>query len=257
MSLHPTAIIDPTAVLGADVEVGPYAVIGAQVTLGAGCRVDHHSSLVGPMTAGEGNHFFPFCSLGQKTQDLKYTGEPTFLEIGDRNVFREFVTVNRGTAPGEKTIIGNDNLFLSYVHIAHNCEVGHHTIFSNNGTLAGHVIVEDHAIIGGLTAVHQFCRIGAHAMLGGCTKIVQDVTPFTVVDGNPGIPRAINAVGLKRRGFSEATIKALQLAYRVLYSDNLNTSQAVEKIQAEFGTFPEVQQLLQFVTSSKRGITKG
>jgi UDP-N-acetylglucosamine acyltransferase len=257
MSLHPTAVIDSSAILASDVQVGPYAVIGAGVVLGSGCRVDHHVSLEGPMMAGEGNHFFPFCSIGQKTQDLKYTGEPTHLEIGHRNVFREFVTVNRGTAPGEKTVIGNDNLFLAYVHIAHNCEVGSHTIFSNNGTLAGHVIVEDHAIVGGLSAVHQFCRIGAHAMIGGCTKIVRDVTPFTMVDGNPAAPHGLNAVGLKRRGFTEESIESLTQAYRILFSGTLNTTQACERIQETLGHIAEVRQLLDFVAKSKRGITKG
>src|SRR5476649_2546689 len=256
-NLHPTAIIDPHARLGAGVEVGPYAVIGAEVELGDGCKVGHHATIEGPAKIGPRNEFFPYAAIGFKTQDLKYAGEPTHLEIGGGNTFREFSTVHRGTAVGEKTIIGDGNLFLAYAHIAHNCVVGNKTIFSNNATLAGHVIVGDHAVISGLSAVHQFCRIGAHAIIGGCAKIVQDVPPFLVADGNPAVLRGVNEVGLKRRGFLEADIKALRRAYRILADKTLNFSQSVEKIEAsEDAANPYVKYLVDFLKSTERGVIR-
>jgi UDP-N-acetylglucosamine acyltransferase len=254
--IHPTAIVDPTAEIGADVEIGAYAWVGPQVKLGDRCRVEHHASITGPTRIGSGNHFFPFASIGQKTQDLKYKGEPTYLEIGNDNVFREFVTANRGTAPEAVTRIGSNNLFLTYSHVAHDCTVGSHTIFSNNATLAGHVEVGDYAIISGLSAVHQFCRIGAHSMIGGCTKIVQDAPPFFIADGNPAEVRGVNAVGLQRRGFTDDDIKSLRLAYRILYDKTLNTTQAVEKIEKDFASQPRVAELIAFVRSSQRGIIR-
>jgi len=254
--IHPTAIIAPGASVPADTEVGPYCIIGDLVTLGPGCRLLSHVVLDGPSTFGAGNLFHPFCSIGGKTQDLKYTGEPTLLEVGDRNEFREYVTVNRGTGIGEKTVIGSDNLFLTYSHVAHNCTVGNHCIFSNNGTLAGHVTVEDHAIISGLAAVHQYCRIGQNSIVGGCSKIVQDVPPYCVADGNPAEVRAINQVGLQRRGFSEDTITALRKAFRLLYNKARNTSQAIQDVEDQFGTVPEVRHLIDFVRNSQRGIIR-
>lgn len=254
--IHPTAVIDPTATIGEGVEFGPYAVIGPNVAIGDGCRIEHHVSIKGPSTIGPGNHFFPFASIGEKTQDLKYAGEPTFLEIGAENVFREFVTVNRGTAVGGKTIIGSHNTLLSYAHVAHDCTVGDHTIFSNNGTLAGHVEVGDYAVIGGLTAIHQFCRIGAHAILGGCTKVVQDAPPFFIADGNPAQVRGVNVVGLQRRGFTEEDLKALRRAYKILYDRSLNTTQAVDKVKEEVGANAHVGTLLEFVHTSQRGVIR-
>ncbi|RYD63867.1 MAG: acyl-ACP--UDP-N-acetylglucosamine O-acyltransferase, partial [Verrucomicrobiaceae bacterium] len=175
--IHSTAVIDSSADIGAECEIGPYCVIGPNVQLGSGCLLQHHVSLSGPSRIGQGNRFYAFSSIGQQTQDLKYAGEPTYLEIGDENTFREFCTVHRGTGQGCVTRIGSRGNFLSYSHIAHDCIVGDGVIFSNNGTIAGHVTVEDYAIIGGLTAIHQFCRIGRHAITGGCSKIVQDVPP--------------------------------------------------------------------------------
>jgi UDP-N-acetylglucosamine acyltransferase len=256
-TIHPTAIIDPGARLGAGVLVGPYAIIGADVELGDGCRVGHHATIDGPSKIGPRNEFFPYAAIGFKTQDLKYTGEPTFLEIGEGNTFREFCTIHRGTAPGDKTIIGNGNLFLAYSHIAHNCIVGNKTIFSNNATLAGHVTVGDYAVISGLSAVHQFCRIGAHAIIGGCAKIVQDVPPYLVADGNPAQLRGLNEVGLKRRGFTEADIKALRRAYRILADKTLNFSQATAKIEASEDAGNEhVKVLLDFLKSTQRGVVR-
>ncbi len=256
-TLHPTAIVDPKAKLGADVQVGPYAIIGAGVELGDGCRVGHHATVEGPSKIGPGNEFFPYAAIGFKTQDLKYKGEPTYLEIGEGNTFREFSTIHRGTGLGDKTIIGNGNLFLAYSHVAHNCVVGNHTIFSNNATLAGHVMVGDYAVISGLSAVHQFCRIGAHSIIGGCAKIVQDVPPYIIADGNPANLRGVNHVGLERRGFNEADIKVLRRAYRILAEKTLNFSQAVEKIEAsEDADNTYVKYLVEFLKTTERGVIR-
>jgi UDP-N-acetylglucosamine acyltransferase len=254
--IHPTAVVDPQAEIGADCEIGPYCVIGAGVRLGAGCRLEHHVSLHGPAEFGSGNRFLPFACLGQQTQDLKYAGEPTHLIVGNDNVFREFVTVHRGTTPESATRIGSGGNFLAYTHIAHDCTVGDSVIFSNNGTLAGHVEVGDHAIIGGLTAVHQFCRIGRHALTGGCSKIVQDVPPYMIADGNPAKVRSYNKVGLERHGFSEQAHRNVKVAYRLIYRSALNLQQAVEQIRSDLPETPEVQDILAFVTSSPRGIIK-
>jgi UDP-N-acetylglucosamine acyltransferase len=255
--IHPTAVVDPKARLGSGITVGPYAVITAGVELGDDCIVGHHATLDGPGKIGPRNEFFPYAAIGFKTQDLKYRGEPTFLEIGEGNTFREFCTVHRGTGPDEKTVIGDGNLFLAYSHIAHNCVVGHKTIFSNNATLAGHVTVGDHAVISGLSAVHQFCRIGAHSIIGGCAKIVQDVPPFLIADGNPAQLRGVNHIGLERRGFVESDIKALRRAYRLLADKTLNFGQSVEKIEAgEDAANPQVRLLVQFLKTTERGVIR-
>lgn len=254
--IHPTAIIDPTARIGDDTEIGAYCVIGAEVTIGQGCSFANHVTVAGPTTIGDGNRFFPYSSIGHRSQDLKYENEPTYLEIGNNNSFREFCTINRGTAPGAKTVIGDHNNFLAYSHVAHDCTVGNHVIFSNNGTLAGHVIVEDHAVIGGLSGVHQFCRVGRHAILGGCTKIVQDVPPFMIADGNPAEVRGINQVGLERRGFSPEEIRSLREAYRLLWRTELNVKQACAAIRDQLPINPHLAHLLEFIETSKRGIVR-
>jgi UDP-N-acetylglucosamine acyltransferase len=254
--LHPTAVIDPRAEIGDGCEIGPYCVIGPDVQLGADCWLQHHVSLNGPAKFGRANRFFAFSSIGQPTQDLKYVGEPTYLAVGESNCFREFVTVHRGTAPGSITRIGSGGNFLAYSHIAHDCVVGDGVIFSNNGTLAGHVEVGDHAIIGGLTAIHQFCRIGRHALTGGCSKIVQDVPPFMIADGNPAKVRSYNKVGLERHGFSEEAMRCIKEAYRLIYRSALNLQQAVEQVRSDLPDVPEIAQLLTFVTTSPRGIIK-
>jgi UDP-N-acetylglucosamine acyltransferase len=254
--IHPTAVIDPTAQIGEGCEIGPYCVIGPDVELGPACWLQHHVSVSGPSKIGRGNRFFAFSSIGQQTQDLKYAGEPTCLSMGDGNTFREFVTVHRGTAKGSITRVGNGGNFLAYSHIAHDCNVGNDVIFSNNGTLAGHVEVGDHAIIGGLTAIHQFCRIGAYALTGGCSKIVQDVPPFMIADGNPAKVRSYNKVALERHGFSDETHRAIKESYRLIYRSALNLQQAVEQIRSDLPETPEVAQLVAFVTSSPRGIIK-
>ena len=256
MSVHPTAIVDPGAKLGLDVEIGPYCIIGPDVTIGDNCWLQHHVTLLGPTTVGARNRFHAYCSIGQQSQDLKYEGEPTFLEIGSDNTFREFCTVNRATAAGSTTRVGSFSHVLAYSHIAHDCRVDDYVIFSNNTTLAGHVEVEDYAIIGGLTAVHQFCRIGKHSICGGCTKIVQDVPPYMIADGNPAEIRGINLVGLERRGFAAELIRILKESYRILYRSNLNTKQAIAELQTQFGRVEPVQQLIQFIERSQRGIIR-
>lgn len=254
--IHPTAVIDARAEIGSGCEVGPYCVIGPDVVLGNDCWLQHHVSLSGPSKIGLGNQFFSFAAIGQRTQDLKYAAEPTHLEVGDGNTFREFVTVNRATAPGATTRIGSRNHFLAYCHIAHDCTVGSDVVFSNNGTLAGHVTVEDHVILGGFTAIHQFCRIGRFAMTGGCSKIVQDIPPFMIADGNPARVRGINKVGLERHNISAEGVRALKEAYRILYRGELNVAQAVEQMRSQLPDIPEVEHVIGFVAQSLRGIIK-
>ena len=211
---------------------------------------------MGPSKIGSNNKFYAFCSIGQQTQDLKYSGEPTHLQIGNGNTFREFVTVNRGTAPGAYTRIGDEGNFLAYSHVAHDCTVGNRVIFSNNGTIAGHVEVGDYAIISGLTAVHQFCRIGAYAITGGCSKIVQDVPPYTIADGNPAKIRGLNKVALERHGFSPETQHAIRDAYKLLYRSKLNLPDALLRMETELPQLPEVRYFISFLAASARGVTR-
>jgi UDP-N-acetylglucosamine acyltransferase len=254
--IHRTAIVDARAEVGPGTIVGPYCIVGPNVVLGANCWLQNHVTLAGPMTAGARNKFYAYCSIGQQTQDLKYQGEPTYLEIGDENTFREFVTVNRSTTAAGKTRIGHRGNYLAYSHIGHDCNVGDAVVFSNNGTLAGHVQVGDHAIMGGLTAVHQFCRLGRYAITGGCSKIVQDVPPFMIADGNPAKVRGINVVGLERNGFAAETIKTIKEAFRLIYRSKFNTRQAVEAIRQELPASAEITQIIEFIQSSERGIIR-
>ena len=254
--IHPTAVIDPSAQIADGCEIGPFCVIGRDVEIGENCWLQHHVSVSGPTRLGRGNRLYAFSSIGQQTQDLKYAGEPTYLHVGDENCFREFTTVHRGTAPGSFTRIGSRGNFLAYSHIAHDCVVGDDVIFSNNGTLAGHVEVGDHAVVGGLCAVHQFCRIGAFALTGGCSKIVQDVPPFMIADGNPANVRSYNKVGLERNNFSEQAQRHIKEAYRLIYRSSLNLQQAVEQMRTDLPETPEIAMLVAFVTSSPRGIIK-
>jgi len=254
--IHPTAIVDPSAQLGVGVTVGAYNIIGSGVTLGDHCSLQHHVTILGPSRIGAHNRFYAYCSIGQQTQDLKYKGEPTYLEIGDGNTFREFVSVHRATFPGDATKIGSRCNFLAYSHIAHDCIVGDNVIFSNNGTLAGHTQVGDHVIIGGLSGVHQFCRIGRFAMIGGLTKIVQDVPPFMIADGNPAEVRGINKVGLERNGFAPETVQAIKEAYRLLYRKDLNLKAAIEAIREQTPPCAEIGQLIEFLETSERGIVR-
>jgi UDP-N-acetylglucosamine acyltransferase len=255
-NVHPTAIIDDGAELGDGVQVGAYSVIGPNVRIGAGTRVHSHVVIDGMTTIGEACTFYPFACIGTQTQDLKFSGGETSVEIGDRSTFREYVTVNSGTHDGEVTRVGSDCTILAYCHVAHACAVGNEVIMSNGATLAGDVIVEDQAIIGGLTGVHQFTRIGRLCMVGGCTKIVKDCAPFMIVDGNPGQMRGVNVIGMERRGIEATTRDSLKKAYRLLFRKGLSTQQALEEIAALEMACPEVDHLVAFVKNSNRGIVK-
>ena len=254
--IHPTAIIHPNAQIGAGCHVGPYCVIGENVMLGAGCKLHSHVVIDGHTTLGAENEIFPFATIGLKTQDLKWKGGVTRTVIGDRNTFREYVSIHSATSDGETTTVGSDNTILAYCHLAHNVTLGSHVIMSNVATLAGHVTVEDHAVIGGLAAVHQFCRIGTMAMIGGCSKVVQDIPPYMIGDGNPAETRTINKVGMERNGISEAAQTALKTAYKILFREKLTIPNALAKIEAELPPLLEVQHLIQFVRASERGIGK-
>ena len=255
-TIHPTAIIHPQARLGGNCRIGPYCVIGEHVQLGDGCRLHSHVVIDGHTRLGQENEIFPFASIGLKTQDLKWNGGITRTEIGDRNTFREYVTVHSATGDGEVTTVGSDNHILAYCHLAHNVTVGHRTIMSNVATLAGHVTVEDYAVIGGLVAIHQFCRVGKMAMIGGCSKVVQDVPPFMIADGNAARTVTVNKVGLERNGVSEAAQTALRQAYKILFRAGLTIPNALEQIEKELPPLPELAYLVKFVRTSERGISK-
>ena len=259
--IHPTALIDPAAELAADVEVGPYAVIGPDVRIGRGSKIGAHCIVQGHTSIGEDNTFFQFSSIGAAPQDKKYAGEPTQLVIGDRNTVREFCTFNTGTAQDSGcTRIGNDNWIMAYVHIAHDVQLGSQTILANNATLAGHVHVGDWVIIGGLSGVHQFVKIGAHAMVGFSSAISQDVPPFIMADGNPAAARGFNVEGLRRRGFGPERIAAVKAMYRQIYRAGLTLEQAVEGLPAIEAERPEaaadVQLMRDFLAASRRGIVR-
>ncbi len=254
--VHPTAIVHQSVEIGPGTVIGPYCIVEEGVALGADCWLQHHVTICGPSRIGRGNRFFAYCSIGQRTQDLKYLGEPTYLEIGDANTFREFVTVNRSTLSSGKTRIGNGGNFLAYSHIGHDCTVGDGVVFSNNGTLAGHVQIGDNAVMGGLTAVHQFCRVGRFAITGGCSKIVQDVPPFMIADGNPAVVRGVNLIGLERKDFPAETIKAIKDAFRLIYRSKYNTKQALEAIGKELAPSEAVAQIVEFIKQSERGIIR-
>lgn len=254
--IHPTAIIEPGAQLGEGVRVGAYAYIGANVKIGRGTVVQHHASIEGNTTIGENCEFFSFACIGKKTQDLKYDGGTTYVQIGDRCVFREFTTVNSGTRDGEVTKIGSDCLIMTYTHIAHGCALGNHIIISNCCQIAGEVTIEDYVTIGGMSGVHQFARIGCHAMLGGMTAAKQDVAPYMIVDGaTEALTRGVNLVGLHRRGFKADVCAQLKEAYRLIYREGLNRSQAIERIELEMDlSVPELRNLVEFYKSTRRGV---
>jgi len=254
--LHPTAVIHPGAELGPGCEVGPYCVIGPNVVLGPGCQLHSHVVIDGHTVLGMENEIFPFVSIGLKSQDLKWKGGVTRTRIGDRNTFRECVTINSATGEGEVTSVGSNNHILAYSHLAHNVTVGNHVIMSNVATLAGHVTIEDHAVIGGVVAIHQFCRVGRMAMIGGCSKVVQDVPPFMLADGNPAQTRTINKVGLERRGVSEEVQGALKQAFKILFREGLTGSNALTRIEADLPKLPEIEYLIQFARTSQRGLSK-
>jgi UDP-N-acetylglucosamine acyltransferase len=254
--IHPTAVIHPKAQIGANCRIGPYCVIGENVVLGEGCLLHSHVVIDGHTRLGRANEIFPFASIGLKTQDLKWKGGLTRTEIGDGNTFREYVTVHSATGDGEATVVGSKNHILAYCHLAHNVVLANHIIMSNVATLAGHVIVEDHAVIGGLAAIHQFCRIGRMAIVGGCSKVVQDVPPYMLADGNPAETRTVNKVGIERNGVSEEAQEALRRAYKILFREGLTISNALVRIEKELPQLAEIQHLIEFTRSSSRGISK-
>jgi UDP-N-acetylglucosamine acyltransferase len=255
-TIHPTAVVSTGAQIGEGSQIGPYCVIGENVVLGANCRLHSHVVIDGHTVLGESNEIFPFASIGLKTQDLKWKGGTTWTRIGDRNTFREYVTVHSATSDGDATVVGSDNNILAYCHVAHDCQLGSHIIMSNVGTLAGHVTVGDHAIVGGLAAVHQFCRIGKFAMIGGCSKVVQDIPPFMIGDGNPAETRTINKVGMERHGVSDEAVSALRQAYKLLFREGLSMNNALERMKTDLPQLPEVLHLIDFAGSTERGLAR-
>ncbi|MHB9118635.1 MAG: acyl-ACP--UDP-N-acetylglucosamine O-acyltransferase [Burkholderiales bacterium] len=255
--IHPTALVHEKAKIAPDVEIGAYSIIGDQVEIGSGTWIGPHVVIQGPTRIGSDNQIFQFASLGERPQDKKYAGEPTQLEIGDRNVIREFCTFNRGTAQDVGiTRVGNDNWIMAYVHLAHDCQVGNNTIFANNAQLAGHVHVGDYAILGGFTVVHQFCHIGAHALTAMGSIVLQDIPAYITASGNPAQPHGLNSEGLKRRGFDGDTILSLKRAYKQLYKSGMRLEEAKQALQGQLAECPEIQLLLDFLASSRRGIIR-
>jgi len=251
------ALIDPTAKIAKDVHIGPYSVIGANVEIGEGCWIGPHVVVSGPTKLGKHNKIFQFASVGEAPQDRKYDGEPTRLEVGDNNVFREFTTISRGTVKGGGlTKIGNDNLFMAYVHIAHDCIIEDYTTFSNNASLAGHVTVGSHANLGGFVGVHQFCNIGAYCFCAGGSIIIKDVIPFITVSGHPAQAYGLNSEGLRRNGFTADEISILKRAYKKLYRENLSLERAVHEIEQMLPSCKHLEPMLNIIKSSQRGITR-
>lgn len=257
MTIHSTALIDPGAEIAEGVDVGPYAVIGDGVRIAAGTRIQHHASILGPTVIGRENDVFPFASLGTAPQDLGYRGEPTRLETGDRNVFREFVTINRGTSKGGGlTKIASNCYFMSYSHVAHDCVVGNNVIMANSAALGGHIHIGDNAILGGLVAVHQFVRIGRLAMIGGVSGVPKDIPPFMIASGERAELYGLNSVGLRRHGFTAHQISQLKRSYRLLFRSGLSLKEAAARVEKEFAGAEEIEELLDFIRTSKRGICR-
>ena len=255
--IDPRAIVSPEAQLAPDVTVGPFSIIGPQVRIGARTVVGPHVVVNGPTTIGADNRIFQFASLGDAPQDKKYRGEPTQLVIGDRNVFRESCTINRGTTHDKGvTHIGDDNLFMAYSHVAHDCVIGNNTVFANSVALGGHVEVGDWVILGGLTAVHQFTKIGAHAFLGGGAILSRDVPPYLMVAGNPAVPHGVNAEGLRRRGFSDEQVRHIREAYRVLYRSDLKLAEALTQLAPLAEQHPEIRTFVEFIHASTRSLVR-
>jgi UDP-N-acetylglucosamine acyltransferase len=255
--IHATAIVEGGARIGDDVEIGAYTVVGPHVEIGAGSRIGPHCVITGHTTLGTGNEIYQFASIGEAPQDKKYRGEPTRLTIGNNNTIREFCTLNRGTVQdGGVTRIGDDNWIMAYVHVAHDCQIGNRTIFANNAQLAGHVHIEDDAILGGFTLVHQFCRVGAHCITGLGTVVLQDIPPYVKASGNPVHPYGINSEGLRRRGFSADAIAAVKRAYRTLFRSGLTLDEAKAELATQAVDWPEVRRLVDFLGVAGRGIVR-
>jgi len=256
--IHPTAIIDPKAKIAANVRIGAYSTIAANVEIGEGCVIGSHVVINGTTIIGKNNQFFQFASIGEDPQDKKYNGEDTLLQIGDNNVIREFVTLNRGTIQGGgKTVIGNDNLIMAYVHIAHDCYIGNHTIFANNASLAGHVTIQDYVILGGFSLVHQFCTLGRYCFTAFNSGIAKDIPPYVMVSGYKAKPHGLNIEGLKRNKFSEETIKLLKESYAILYRSNLTVDKAISKLKTLSTESAEVTTFVDFLQHNiSRGVIR-
>ena len=257
MKIHPTAIISPDAHLEEGVEIGPYSIIGSDVKIGKNTLIGPHTVIDDYTHIGESNNIFQFCSIGAPPQDLKFGGEKTRVIIGNFNTIREFVTIHRSTtADIGTTIIGDHNLLMAYTHVAHNCKLDNNIIMSNAATLAGHIHIENYAIISGLTGIHQFCRIGEHCMIGGASAVVKDVPPYVIAQGNHAKLFGLNLIGLKRRNFSEKTIKAISEAYRIIFRSKLLLEDAIKKAEAEVENLPEVNHFIKFIKESERGVCR-
>jgi len=256
--IHSTALVDPKAEIGGEVQIGPFSIIERGVIIGQGTRIGPHVVIREGTQIGKNCQVYQFASVGEAPQALAYKGEKTYLLIGDHNIIREFVTLNRGTAMGGgRTVIGHGNLFMAYSHVAHDCKIGNQVILANGATLAGHILIEDHAIIGGLSAVHQFCRIGTHAFVSGMTGVPLDIPPYMLASGNRAKLFGLNTVGLKRHHFSEEALKALKKAYRIIFRSGLTLEKALKSVgEDEISQIPEVQNLLHFIQESKRGISR-
>ena len=255
--IHPTALIDPSAKLADSVEIGAYSIIGADVEIGEKTWIGPHVVIQGPSKIGAENKFFQFSSIGEIPQDKKFHDETSYLEIGDRNTIREFATINRGTDDGGGTTrIGNDNWLMAYIHIAHDCQIGSNTIFANNASLAGHAVIEDFVILGGFTLVHQFCKIGQHAFCGMGSAISKDIPPYLMVNGSPAHAHGLNIEGIKRKGFSKESIKALREAYKIIYRSHNTVEVAKTELKSLASEFSEVENMLTFLEQSERGILR-
>ena len=256
VKIHPQAIVSEKALLSSGVEIGPFSIIEDNVKIGENTKVGPHCLITGFTTIGKNCQIFKGSSLGTAPQDLKYRGEKSYVEIGDFNVIREFTTVNPGTEKDEKTLIGNNNLIMAYSHIAHNCKVGSNCVFANAATLAGFVEIEDRVVVGGLVAIHQFCRLGTLSIVGGCSKVVQDIPPFSMADGHPASVKSMNLVGLKRAGIASDSIHSLKQAFKLIFFQDHTVSSAIELVKEELASNPQIEYLLKFIESSSRGIAK-
>lgn len=256
MSIHPSAIVSSKAKLASGVFIGPFSVIGDQVNIGADTKIGAHCVIEGNTSIGKNCEIFTGAVVGSRPQDLKFRDEKVFLEIGNNNIIREYCTLNPGTAEGSKTVVGNDNLLMAYSHVAHDCQVGNGCVLANNSTLAGHVSIEDKAVIGGLVAIHQFVRIGMLAIIGGCSKVVQDIPPFSTCDGHPARIYGLNLIGLRRKGINHEAIKKIDQAFKLFFNSGLSVKHALEKVEKEIDKTEEIKYLINFVKSSERGLTR-
>jgi len=256
MLIHPSAIVSPKAKLAQGVSIGPFSIIGDQVCIGADTKIGAHCVIEGNTTIGKNCEIFTGAVIGSRPQDLKFKGEKVFLEIGNNNIIREYCTLNPGTAEGSKTFVGDDNLLMAYSHVAHDCRVGNGCVLANNSTLAGHVSIEDRAVIGGIVAIHQFVRIGMLAIIGGCSKVVQDIPPFSTCDGHPARVYGLNLIGLRRKGITHDSIKKIDQAFRLIFNSGLSAKHALERVEKEIEKTEEIIYLVNFMKSSERGLTR-